>query len=88
MDEKVAEKVAVKVAEKVTEIVNEIVKESVKESAECILCLQQTRKKTNIEKYTQHYVEGVGQLCRPCYLACYNTSTTDDSDDWRQFIYE
>ena len=44
----------------------------------CIMCKQNTpyHLKTHIN-HRQHYVEGCGQLCSPCYYACYNVSTVD-----------
>ena len=65
------------------EIIKEIV---INELESCIICKQQTeyKRKTHIEN-RGCYVKGVGQLCRPCYLACYNTSTTDD---FQEVIFE
>jgi len=44
----------------------------------CVICKQETpyRLKTHID-HRQNYVEGCGQLCSPCYYACYNVSTVD-----------
>ena len=49
----------------------------------CVICNQQTqyRFKTHIET-RGCYVEGCGQLCPPCYLACYNTSTVNTFEDY------
>ena len=49
----------------------------------CVICNQQTqyRFKTHIET-RGCYVEGCGQLCPSCYIACYNTSTADTFQDY------
>ena len=44
-----------------------------KEYEECVVC----HKKTTVEKDTdisqrEHYIEGVGQLCRDCYLKIFD----------------
>jgi hypothetical protein len=49
----------------------------------CIICKQKTtyRKNTHINA-RRFYVEGCGQLCGSCYMACHNTSTADTFQDY------
>ena len=49
----------------------------------CVLCKQETQFKFNTHIETRGtYVEGCGQLCNSCYVACYNTSTADTFQDY------
>lgn len=49
----------------------------------CVICNQVTQYTYNTHIETRGcYVEGCGQLCPSCYVACYNTSTADIFQDY------
>jgi hypothetical protein len=49
----------------------------------CVICKTTTQFKYNTHIETRgSYVEGCGQLCNSCYIACFNTSTADTFQDY------
>ena len=52
----------------------------------CVICNQNTQYRFNTHIETRGtYVEGCGQLCNSCYIACYNTST---ADTFQNYLFE